>query len=608
MRDYSVIVPKNLAENQIFRRRMWQEGDSSKVKARAIRKMCADSPIFFINTFCWTLSPTFFPDNPVQPFVLYPKQEEITRKLVPTIGKQDASFLKSRGIGATWWLEYLLLHRWLFMSHQKFIMASQNESLVDKTGDTDALMPKLDYALQRMPPWLKPAKKDVLRQDLTLINESNGCSFIGVARTKDLARSRRATVLFCDEAAFFETSQGKAVMGASQEASYGRWFISTPNGMGNVFYDVVNKTKITNYRIHWSDMPFKNKGMYTWKPGDRIKLVDPTYNYPPGYEFRQDGRLRSPWYDREWDRCPIASQMAQEHDCEFIGSGDPFFNAMEVEKIAHEMSETPKQRWAFDSTDRLIQSDSGPIKLWINLDVDRRPPRDRSYGAGCDISLGVASSDSVMCVFDWRTRKKVMEYAVNDVEPAKFSRRCAILGRWFSDYEKRPAKIIWEANGPGRTFGKGLTDGGYSNLYYSKPKEDPLASRSDSEVPGLWMAGRRKSDLLNDWFLAIACGDTIDPSEKSIKELHKFQHAPGGRIIHASDATGTPSSQGENHGDRVIASALGYHIMPRSDELREDLEQDFTFTEIGQMIERNLDDQRLRRQYDEGWLVEPSYA
>lgn len=586
---------------------MWMEGESSPIKARAIRKMCADSPIFFIDTFCWTLSPTFFPDNPVQPFVLYPRQDEITRQLVPTIGKEDASFLKSRGIGATWWLLYLLLHRWLFMPQQKFILASQNESLVDKTGDDDALMPKLDYALQRIPRWLKPAKKNVIRNDLTHINEETGSSFIGVARTKDLARSRRATVLFCDEAAFFEASQGKAVLGASQEASYGRWFISTPNGIGNVFHKVVKETKIKNYRIHWSDMPIKNPGCYIWKPGEKIQIMDPNYNYPPAYDFRQDGRLRSPWYDREWDRCPIASQMAQEHDCEFIGSGDPFFNAMEVEKIAKETAETPKQCWAFDSTDRLIQVDSGPIKLWLNLDVDRRPPRDRSYGAGLDISLGVRSSDSVMCMFDWRTRKKVMEYVTNDVEPTQFANQCAIIGRWFSDHQRHPAKLIWEANGPGRIVGKKLLEIGYENLYYANPKEDHLSIRDDKDFPGLWMAPKRKSDLLNDWFLAIASGDVIDPSRLSIEELHKFQHTTGSRIVHASDIMGTPSSQGENHGDRVIASALGFHIMPKPDQTGDDYGEDFTFSEIGQMIEKNLDQKRLVQQYEEGWLVEPAF-
>ncbi len=599
MKNYHKIVPMDKFANLQFRRDMHEKAAFSASHRRAIKKMCQEDPLFFINAYAWTYAPTMSPDQPNQPFIMFHRQQEVASDLIPTIGRRHSSFLKSRSMGMSWMLLLLLLPRWLWWKLQSFGLASQTEDLTDIPGNYRALIPKLDYALKRLPPFLKP--KRIFRKKGELRNVDMDSVYCGSARTKDGLRSERHTALILDEFGSFEQKMGELFLSALQSVSECNWILSTPQGSIGAYHHIVTKTAIPNYRIHWSEWPIKARGLYKFD-GTTLNIIDTTYPFEAEYPFVSDGRLRSPWYDRVWNEIQIASVMAQEHDCSFIGSGDPVFNVTEVARIKDTHCEEPTSRWSIERGS-LVKDPHGWIKMWCSLS-DGGPPRDRRYGAGNDISAGTGASNSTCEVFDWRTRRKVCEYVRNDLSPQKFADEVHIIGKFFSDYDSLPALMVWEANGStGRLFGNQLEEHYYANLYWSQ-KDDDLQSGAKSGVPGFWSTRSSKQVIIREYFRAMSANEVIDTSAQSVDELNDFVYGPGGRICHKSDLPSSPhlSGKGENHGDCVMGSALGYHIMPPDDQLFISGEANMMQREIRDMIDERLEKEHERKQNEQGFL------
>jgi len=598
MNQWHKIVPLDPIANLQFRAEMHQKAANSASHRRALRKMCQEDTLFFINAYAWTYQPTINPDQPNQPFITFHRQTELALDLIPTIGKRHSSFLKSRSMGMSWMLLLILLPRWLWWKLQSFGLASQTDDLTDTPGNYRSLIPKVDYALKRLPAFLKPKK--VRRKKGELHNLETDSIYCGSARTKDGLRSERHTALLLDEFGSFELKMGELFLSALQSVSECNWILSTPQGSVGAFHHIVKKTAIKNYKIHWSQWPLKAAGLYKFD-GKTLKIVDETFPFPPDYPFVPDNRLRSPWYDQVWNEIQIASIMAQEHDCSFIGSGDPVFNPIEVDRIRKEHCVEPTSRWSIERNN-IIKDPNGPILVWANT-TDGGPPRDRRYGAGCDVSAGTGASDSTCEIFDWRTRKKACEYVVNDQNEYKFAKQCAMIGRFFSDYEGRPAQMVWEANGGlGRNFGNELIDQNYENLYWA-PSDDDLQSAAKPGVPGFWSTASSKKTIIRSYFRALAACEVIDSSLASVDELHDFVYGPGGKICHKADLPSHPvlSGKGENHGDRVMGSSLAYHIMPPDDQLFVSGEVQMAHGEIADMIEEQREYEFRTTNSRDGW-------
>lgn len=597
-------VPREYKRNMLFRRKLLLRAERSKIERRMLLDLCREDPIFFINVFGWTLFPTFYPRRPVRPMILYPRQEEILRVMIPGIDKgEDQAILKSRGIGATWMLEFPLVHLWLFFGYQRFLLGSRNEQCVDNPGNYNALFPKLDFILARLPWWMKPKDRDLHRTKMLFINRKTDSAFVGTTRTSDEGRGNRDTVQLLDEFAAFPGGEAFDALAATQDAACARWFPSTPKGVGNAFHHVVEKTDINVHRFHWSEFPPKARGLYR-KTGDNVEILDSDHRFLPDYAFMGRGELRSPWYDTQWGKIKIPSIMAQEYGCSFVGSGDPFVSPDDVQNLLDTHVEEPYVRYAFDRRGELVLDPRGPVLLWTNL-PSGKPPGDRQYGVGVDVSAGTGASDSCACVYDWRIRKKVCEYVAPRearLQPHEFAAQVAVLGRWFRDWNRHPALIIWESNGPvGRGFGRKLEDMGYENMFYATRKEDSYVSGEQTQIPGFSMAARNKQDIITDYVRALSTGDLTDPSYAAISELNSFEYTAGAKIIHVSDRTGRASEKADNHGDLVMMSSLGYHVMP---------ERGREFEEIGgeerdplKLVDKQLSFEPREERVPEGFLV-----
>lgn len=556
--DSPISVPREVGANLDFREWISKKGFESKSSAAALRGLCKQDIFFFINAFCWTSNPMWHPNCPERPFILHSFQESAIRRMLCSLsragrpehlGRTDLVFLKSRGMGASWLVLFVMLYRWLFFRSQSFLVVSRNASLVDRPNDMDALMPKLDFAYDRLPTWLRPKLQTHDRVEMKFRNPETQSVINGQATTEDFARGGRPTAIMLDEFAFFKFRDSFNVLKSATGASFCCWFVSTTNGVGNAFHKIVTDGNIEQIDFCWQDMPEKRVGLYR-NTCKGVEILDPSYSFPAGYPFIPDGRLRSVWYDAEERRTGLQSLMRQEHDRDFVGSGDPFFDPEDLKRLEHRIC-PPRSKNTYVADN----GTKAELRLWLAPRASKSPPLDRCYVLGVDVSAGTGASNSCICVYDTRLGEKVGEVAEPKCDPTEIAEIAAQIGRWFEDWTGTPALIIWEANGVGRSFGKRLLGLEYENLYYATPNLDE--DERKRRAPGFWATPASNQTVLRDYAVALCRGRFVEHSGEGLKECHDFKYFEGGKIKHYREVTAEDKSGArDNHGDRVRANAL----------------------------------------------------
>ncbi|MCH7908060.1 MAG: hypothetical protein IIB38_00395 [Candidatus Hydrogenedentes bacterium] len=601
-------VPREAKANLAFRVKMAKLGYSSRSQAAALRGMCQQDVLFFINTFCWTVNPMWHPNCPERPFITHEFQEHAIRRMISSlaragkpehVGKTDLAFFKARGTGGSWVVLLFLLWRWLYFRSQSFLLVSRVENLVDKPKDINALMPKLDFVLERLPSWLKPKLSPSDRVELKLYNPLMRSIFSGQSTTGEFARGGRPTVIVMDEFAFFDIGDSFKAFKAATGASFCCWFVSTPNGVGNAFHKIITDDAIERIDFRWEDMPEKRRGLYRSTNG-QVKILDKDFIHPSSYPFVDDDRVRSVWYDAEERRTQMRSLMAQEHDRDFVGSGDPFFASDELEKL---MARTRPP--ASVKTYRSDNGSVGKLRLWLQPAAFDSPPLDRCYVLGVDVSAGTGASNSCLCVFDCRLKEKVAELADPNLDPFELAEIAVQVGRWFEDWTGTPAVLIWEAQGVGRSFGKRVQNLGYENLYYSG--SGLTEEERKSRAPGLWATRDSTQSLIRDYGVALCSGRFAEPSEDGIRECHDYRYFPNGKVAHYRQITSEDASGArENHGDRVAANALALRASVGISEPTPNMDSSTIEPKHPCLYTDMLESRKLaseKKRIEEGWLV-----
>lgn len=574
------LVPKALRANLEFRANLVSQAMDDKQLAEELWIMCARDLLFFCNVFVWLYEPR---RKIHLPFVTYGFQDESLLEIDTAIGNHDLVIEKSRDMGGTYMVLVVFLWRFLFHPDYTFLVVSRKETLVDKLGDSDTLFEKLRQIIARLPGWLRPKIDDKL---LSLVNNDNGSTIHGDSTTDDVSRGGRRTAIFFDEFAAVDPSAQSQIVDASGAVTDSRIFASTPKGAGNQFYKMTVNPEILKLTLHWSRHPRKCRGLYRVDGGKYVRLDDyrgpvqvleggrqKTVLFPDDYQFVLDGEqsarfghVRSPWYDNECKRERNRMRMAQEHDIDYLGSAYQFFDssvlfALERDTVRRGLA---SGLLTIDREpcrpQRFQELQNGPLTLWCNIDATGSPPAGW-YTIGADIatgttdSSGAGSSNSALAVIDNATREKVAEFAVSGVKPEEFARYAISFCRWFADHAGEPAFLIWEGNGPGGIFGNFVVEHGFRNFYYRRA-EDTIA-RDSTEKPGWWTTVETKKVLLGRLRQALADGTYIERSELCVDEMRRYNEQPGGQIYHAEAmSTDDPTGARDNHGDRVIATAL----------------------------------------------------
>ena len=573
------LVPKRLDENLAFRAQMVRHGASSREAAQDLWIACKRDPLFYVNTFVWTYDPREPPGCKTLPFVTYPYQDDALMEILDAVGNHDLLFEKSRDMGASWLCLTALEHHWHFLEGGAFLLVSRNEDYVDKAGNPKCLFWKLDFILKHLPAFLRPVgvMDKPNRTRLHLYNEETGSVIDGESTTGDVGKGDRRTAVMLDEFASFNLDDGYRALAATADVTPCRIFNSTPQPGGRAFQEM-RESGIRKIRLHWSVHPKKAAGLY----------------------HDGGGKPRSPWYDAECARRPIPMLVAQELDIDFNAADYQFYPNDLLNQASGRSVRPPyvTARLEYDAETgaepRLITDQGGPLSLWISPDARGELPKDREYAMGIDVATGTTdasghgASNSCICVGDRKTGEKVAEYVVNGMNPYDFARVAVALGRLFAGERGKElagqrsrnftdnipmmgdvlptrlnpqpdlvggAYMLWEANGPGGQFGDAVNELGYGNIYYHENERG--AAKRFSDRPGWYATKTGKLALLGDHRDALLKGRFIERSEACIRECRQYVYLPNGSVAHSRSVSALdPTGARENHGDRVIATAL----------------------------------------------------
>lgn len=533
---YYNLVPKDTLENLKFRRRLIQEAGSSEASAEEIWIMCARDPLFWINAFLWIYEPR---TPAILPWITWAFQDEGIAETYDAIGVHDILHEKSRDMGLSWMNLACVTHRWQFFENYNFLLVSRKDDLVDKSDDPDALFWKVDFLLAKQPSFLKPKIiEKIHRADKKLLNPETGSIIAGEATTGDIGRGGRRTAILLDEFAMVANSQD--VLNSTAANTNCRIFNSTPRGQGNAFHTMASDGKTKKCTWHWSRHPLHAQGLYI----DAIT-----------------GKPRSPWYDEECRKLgnnPAA--IAQELDINYQGSGYPFFNGDELEKIKARVVLPPTFEGdvAYDNIGlesgqpnfKITQRFGGTLKLWNLLDA-RGEPIPGDYGLAVDISGGTGASNSVIKGGNRRTGRQVLEFVSPFIRPEKLAEIAVSIAYWLNAF------MIWERNGPGRIFQDRVIELGFRNFYYKKNLTS--IEKTQTKTPGWWTAKESKEAMLGDLRAGLSDGSIIILSPEFYDEAKQYVTDPQKGPTHQKALGGggmDSSGAADQHGDRVIAAGL----------------------------------------------------
>ncbi|MBN1460884.1 MAG: hypothetical protein JXA57_15230 [Armatimonadetes bacterium] len=558
---------KPFGANLSFRRELIERAAVDDVFREELWCACSRDPLFYWNAFHWTLNPRLRGEKRV-PFITYPYQDEAMVSLLRAMPSRDQVWEKTRDMGGTICVLAVLEWVWHFRDHYQFLVGSRKQELVDKRGDHKTLFAKVDFMLEHLPGWLVPRHT---RKELHLSNDETGSVIDGESTNQDFARGDRRTVIMLDEFASVESPD--AIDRATADATDCRVFISTPKGR-NKFYALRNQPGMEVITLHWSKHPVKARGLY----------------------YDENGKPRSPWYDREVARRGSLRDVAQELDIDYAGSEDVFFDAMALEKARCYVLD-PEARGDLDfDVDTLIvnefvETDNGPLAVW------GWPEEGGQYVIGGDIAAGTrvggrGASNSCLSVVDRDSGEKVAEYVVNGVQPHELAKTAVALAKWYNG-----AFLIWEANGPGKAFGDNVLDLGWGRIYFRQNERS--IGHEVSTTPGWWSTREAKYTLLSEYRRALGTGAFRNHSQQALLECEEYVFIAGGAVAHAgSVATEDPSEARDNHGDRVIADAVAWRAVKETSYTEEPEEEEPEFC----YASRQRAARQKRRVANGGWV------
>jgi len=321
---------------------------------------------------------------------------------------------------------------------------------------------KVRHFLEQWPEWLNvgfsPDKNSESRFRL-----NNGCEVKAVATSADALRGYTPTILVFDEAAYIEAGDDFWAASMASLSTGGKIIlISTPNGYDPIYYGVydqalrgINDFHITDLR--WYKDPRYTKDLRWVKCQDicHYMLNREQYNDEEViiYDFDlkeykkllEDGyKPFSSWFESmskkfKYDR----RKIAQELECDFLGSGDGVIPSDIQENIAKNMIREPIEKYM-----------QATFWQW------KEPIIGHRYIMGVDVSRGDSEDFSAISIIDFDDREQVAEY-IGKIPPDDLA---AVAYKWAILYGN--AFIVTDiTGGMGVATSRKLTELNYKNVY-----------------------------------------------------------------------------------------------------------------------------------------------
>jgi hypothetical protein len=317
-------------------------------------------------------------DEGKQPIKLYPYQKRILKALVEN---RFNVVLASRQIGKTTILTIFALWMVCFTDDYRVLLIANKESTAIN------IFKRIRLAYEMLPNFLKPGVIEYAKTGLSLANGSS----IGISTTtSDAARGESINCLLIDEAAFIDAGfmddfweSVFPVISSSKKSKI--FMLSTPNGVGNLFYNIyTGAVEGTNgwhhERVDWHEVPGRDE---KW---------------------------------REQMSKALGSQEAfdQEYGNTFRSAGE---NALDKDQL--DLMER-------NAIEPILEDDEGNYKIY----KDRQ--EYHFYTIGVDVGEGIGRANSVIQIVDitdLTNIEQVAVYANNKLDPFNFAAKLLDIAR-----------------------------------------------------------------------------------------------------------------------------------------------------------------------------------
>ena len=443
------------------------------------------------------------------PIKLYKAQKRVLKKMMEN---RFFCLLASRQVGKSTLMTIYILWLANFFPDQRIILVANKESTAIE------IFSRVRMAYEMLPNWLKSPVIEYAKTSMELENNSR----IGITTTTGTAaRGQSVSCLLIDECAFIEPhlmdpfwASVFPIVSSSKKAKV--FMCSTPNGTGNLFYDIYTgsiegKNGWSNDKILWNEIPGRDE---KW-----VKEIK--------------GGLAS---EEKW---------SQEFECQFLNSGT---GSMSEESYNYMKS------FISDPVEVLMD---GKYKIFEHYQ------EGRIYVAGVDTAEGIGGDFSCIKILDITDLKEiteVAEYYDNTISVSEFANKVyEILCHW-----GKPLACIERNNQGGQIVDRLGLDMGYMDKIVCWGSK--LAGRKNTQLLGMIASRNTKYNAVAN--ARYFYNDKIAvqfKNEDSLNEVFKdFVKLP-------NDSWGAISGK---HDDRTMA--LVWALMVLHDDI---VEQYFTVDE-----------------------------
>jgi len=402
--------------------------------------------------------------------------------------------------------------------------------------------------INQVPEEIRPSFTKEANSKTHKILDNGSELFISAASPEGIRGHSKLNLIILDEGSHYDTPENgfDFMTGTLSAISMGGslWCISTPNGRGNMFYELCEEAKagrndFKHIELKWyederliDDLEFikGDEKVITFIPEEQEELI------------KQGYKPTSSWYRRECKNLLNDKQrIAQELEGIFVGSSN---TVVPDEYILRQEQTNECEPIRFEEFDR---------NLWIWKD----PEPNHKYIMGVDVSSGMGDDYSTIQVLDIDTREQVAEYQ-GKIFADDLASICRRVGERYNY-----AYIVVDITGShGLPCILQLLTDRYPNLHYSPVKDQAAKNRLagyqkfDGNLPG-FQIGINRVEIVNDLVTAFR-GDESGPhiiihSKRLLFELKKFR-----------DYSGRANHSRSSHDDLIFALILAIHVSQNS--------------------------------------------
>jgi hypothetical protein len=431
---------------------------------------------------------------------------------------------------------------------------------------------KIRHFLEQWPEWINvgfsPDKNAESRFKL-----NNGCEVKAVATSADALRGYTPTILVFDEAAYIEAGDDFWAASMASLSTGGKIIlISTPNGFDPIYYGVydqalrgVNDFHITDLR--WYKDPRYTKDIKWIKCNDIVhymlnreqyddeKIVVENVNINEYENYLNDGyKPYSSWFESMSKKFKYDKRrIAQELECDFLGSGDGVIPSDVQENIAKNLVKQPKEKYM-----------QGTFWQW------KDPIQGHRYIMGVDVSRGDSEDFSSINIIDFDEREQVVEY-IGKIPPDDLASICYKWGVLYDAFI-----VIDITGGMGIATSRKLQEMNYKNLFVDGINTQNMweyNKKAMEKIPGINFNNKR-TQIVAAFEEQVRKGFAIR-SNRLLNELNTFVYL-----------NGRPDHMKGTHDDSIMslsmalyAGDISFNQLKRNDSANKAMLESWTVSE-----------------------------